>query len=65
MRLLTRGRIHPAVATEGEQDRSPEPPAEQRLDAARQRLRQTIPPPEKASPEEGSSPPAGDPPPKA
>jgi hypothetical protein len=66
MRLLSRGRIDPAAPAEGEQDRSAEPPAEVRLDAAKQRLQQTIPPPEEgAPPEEGSSPAFGDPPPNA
>lgn len=66
MRLLTRGKIHPGVAIEGgEAKRSAEPPVDERLDAARQRLKETIPPPEGASPEEGSSSVLGDPPPEA
>jgi hypothetical protein len=62
MRLLKRGRLHPAVH---EENPSAEPPTEQRLEAARQRLKQTITPPDAPSPGEGSSPAFEDPPPKS
>jgi hypothetical protein len=62
MRLLKRGRLHPAVH---EEHPSAEPPTEQRLEAARQRLKQTIPPSEAPRPGEGPSPAFEDPPPKS
>lgn len=53
-RLLARGRIDPTAPARGSKEQGPV--AEDRLEAARQRLKETIPPPEGVSPEEGSSP---------
>ena len=53
-RLLSRGRIDPTAAAGGKAE--PGPATQERLEAARRRLKETIPPPEGVSPEEGPSP---------
>jgi hypothetical protein len=55
-RLLRQGRLDPGVPTKAPD----EPAAGQRLDEARQRLKQTIPPPEDASRAETAIPPPED-----
>jgi hypothetical protein len=57
-RLIFHGRIDPTVPAK----RRGEPPVEERLEAARHRLKQTIPPPEGVSPGEESPPVLDNPP---